>query len=271
MRMLKRVLPLVFAALALAGVVRAADAPAAAPAAASPTALGTDRLFRGFIEDAAFVNKQWWEGRLEYADGKDLDVFDARFIVAFQPIRRLEVGGRIAYGGTSGSDEIPTGSGLSDMDLWGKWNFGTFGGSTDVAAGAVITVPTGRHAVALGYDAFGLEAFGAMRHRVQNVVINARAGVQFNQNGQIAGVDISGKTSAILGFGALWAVASQVSLTGEIDVRTERFDGGDSDSRVVVGANIRPSNQGVVRLTAGFGLTDGAPRFEIGAGYAFTF
>lgn len=268
MRILKRTILLSVALLA-AALNCGTDARAQAPA--SSVALGADRLFLGFIEDTALVNKQWWEGQVDYADGDNLDQTHLRLVTAFRPVSRLEIGGTLAYGWSSNSGPLPSGSGLSDMNVWGKWNFGTVGGATEFGAGGIVTVPTGDDGVGLGYDAFALEGFGALRHRVNDWILSARVGLQFNADGRIFGTDLDGKTSAVIGAGALWGVSTRVSLVGELGIRTERFENTDSDARILAGINWRPANQGVVRGAIAIGLTDGAPNFQVLGGYAYTF
>jgi len=268
MRTLNRAILLSVTVLA-AALACGTDARAQSPA--SSTALGTDRFFLGFVEDTALVNKQWWEGQVDFSDYDNLDQTRLRLVTAFRPVSRLELGGSLAYGWSSNSDTLPTGSGLSDLNLWGKWNFGTVGGATEFAAGGLITAPTGDDSAGLGYDAFAVEGFGALRHRVNDWIINAHVGLQFNGDGRIYGTDLNGKTSAILGGGVLWGVSTRVSLVGELGIRTERFEDTDSDSRVLVGINWRPANQGAVRGAISIGLTDGAPNFQVLAGYAYTF
>ncbi len=50
-----------------------------------------------------------------------------------------------------------------------------------------------------------------------------------------------------------------------------RFDGGESDTRFLVGINWGVSPRGKVRAAVDFGLSDGAPDFEALVGYAFQF
>jgi hypothetical protein len=233
--------------------------------------VGADRLFLSFAEDAAFADKQWWEGQVEFADGDPVDVTLARFVVALQPVRALEVGGRIGFGSTSGPSGFPDGTGATDLDVWGKWNFGTFGGDTSFAAGALGTIPTGDDTSGLGTDAFDLELFGSLRHRLPGMEFSGHAGYRLNGDGKFGGVELNGKSSAIFGAAILIPIRDRLSVVGEANVETERFHGADADTRVLGGVNWTPSEHGVVRGALAFGLTNGAPNVELLLGYARLF
>jgi hypothetical protein len=228
--------------------------------AADPTrsSVGSDRLFLAFAEDATFAQMQWWEGQLEVADGNPVDATVARLVVALQPIRSLEVGGRVGFGNTNGPAGFPDGSGATDLDVWGKWNLGTVEGDTSFAIGALATVPTGDDTVGLGFDAFNVEAFG-------------HAGVRINGNGNIGGAPLEGKTSAILGAAILFPLGTDVSFVGEANLETERFEGADSDARILGGVNWRAFERGVFRAALAVGLTDAAPDAQLLVGYAGLF
>ena len=263
---------LVIASLIAAAPVAAQETPASSPPRGSSTSSGLDRLFLGFIEDTALADRQWWEGQVEYADFEQFDLWVLRFVAAFQPVNNLEIGGRVGFGDTSSNTPgFPEGNGATDFDLWGKWRFGQSGSATEFSAGGVLTIPTGDDSIGLGFDAFALEAFGAVRHRMNALVINGRIGLQQNGDGRVAGFDVDGKLSALIGGGVLWATSSRVSLVGEAEMRTERLEGGDPDIQVLGGVNWRPGAHGVVRGAISVGLDDGAPDFRVLGGFAYTF
>ena len=245
---------------------------ASAATAASATS-GADRLFLGFVEEASIIQKQWWEGQLEFTDGSPVDATIFRAVVAIQPMSNLEVGGRVGFGSTDAPSPTPDGSGATDLDVWGKWGLGTVGGDTDFSVGGVATVPTGDDTAGLGNDAFDVEAFGSLRHRLPSAVFAANVGLRVNGDGQISGKSnsLKGKTSGILGAGIIFPVSDQVSLMGELRIETERFDGADSDFRVLGGVNWRPFSRGILRGAVTVGLTDGAPDGQLTLGYAYTF
>lgn len=271
-----RWLPRIAAALATAAL---AAAPALAQTATTtetttPSAQSDeDRLYLSFIEDPALAQRQWWEGRGELVEGGDdnpADAILARFVVAIQPVRGLELGGTVAFGSTDAPFGIEEGTGATDVDVWGKWNFGTRS-TTSFAAGVVATVPTGDDSVGLGYDAFGIKAFGAVRHDFGGMILVANAGVRFNEDGQVGGRELDGQTSASVAGGVVFPISPAFSLLGEALFETERFEETDTDARILGGINWRPSRSGVVRGAIGLGLTDYAPDVHVMAGYAFTF
>lgn len=241
----------------------------------APVTSGSDRLFLAFAEDATVVGGQWWEGQLEYADWDVVDAMILRGVAAFQPWERWELGARIGFGDTDASGPRSDGSGATDLDVWGKYHLGQTGDATEFALGGLATVPTGDDAAGLGYDSFAVEGFGSLRHRFPEWILSVQAGVRFNGDGQIfAGegqVDLDGKTSPVVGLGAIYPVSDQVSLVAEARFEGERFDGGDSDVRALGGVNWRGFNRGMIRGAVSVGLADGAPDVQLLAGYAVSF
>ena len=243
-------------------------------AARAQTPVGSDRLFLSFAEDAAIANRQWWEGQLDFADGSDDFPWDRtvlRGVFAINPIQSLEIGGRVGFGSTSASDDIPDGSGATDLEAWGKWSFGTFD-STSFAAGGLVTVPTGDETSGLGADAFSLKVFGSMRHKLPNATFTANVGIRMNEDGSLGPeVTLDGKTSASLGLGLVLPLSQEIAFVGEVNLESARFEDLDSDARILGGINWSPMKRGIFRGAVGFGLTDGAPDLNLILGYAYTF
>jgi len=255
------VLPL---ALALAAPLASAQAP-------KPGSSGTDRLFLGFAEEAAGVPGQWWEAQLEFRDGGPIDATILRGIVALKLFDRMEMGGRVGFGSTDAPHGGEDGSGATDLDLWAKWNLGNFDGATDVFAGGLVTVPTGDDTAGLGFDAFDIEGFAGIRHRLDTVILAGHAGLRVNGDGQIGGTELDGNTSVLIGGGVLFPLADQLTLVGETLIQSERYDDTDTDWRVLAGANWRPWNRGMLRGGISVGLTDGSADAQLFAGYAYVF
>ena len=163
-----------------------------------------DRLYINFIEDAMVVDEQWWEGWLQYDDA---DVVKRTILfgrAAFQPWNNVEVGGSIGFGGTDSSMNLPDGTGATDLNLWGKyfWNMGN--DRTELTAGGIFTVPSGDDSVGLGYDAWALKGFGAVRYRLKPAVLTGNVGVQFNSNGRTLGSQtLDGEIAFSLGIGVI--------------------------------------------------------------------
>lgn len=240
------------------------------PSLALAQTSSSDRFFLAFAEDTAIAQEQWWEGQLEFAESDDVDVTVVRGIVAFQPWKNVELGGRMGFG-SSDTGTSADGSGATDLDAWGKYYFGERVSDTEFALGAGVTVPTGDDSAGLGFDAFSLGVFGALRHRLPELVLAVHAGVRTTGDGRILGVDLDGKTSALLGGGVIWPLSDEVAFVGEVNLESERFEQTDKDTRVLGGVNWRPFNRGIVRAALGFGLSDGAPDVQLLAGYAAQF
>jgi hypothetical protein len=262
-----------FLTLAIAGTVHAqtttttTTTPSTTTAAPASTSR-TDRLFLSFAEEATLAESQWWEGQLEFQGGEVWDSTIARLVVAFQPFQNIELGGRVGFGSTSADGGVSDGTGGTDLDVWGKYRFDQ--GDTDFAAGALVTVPTGDDTAGLGRDAFDLELFGSVRHRAAGWIADGQAGVRFNGDGSVGGFDFNGDVSVFVGGGVIVPLSDVFSLVGELRLETARIDGGDDDARLLGGMHWRLGG-GVVRAAAGFGLTDGAPDYQIIGGYAWVF
>ena len=241
-----------------------------APGVARPTS-SNDRLFLSFAEDATVVDRQWWEGQVEAADGDSADSNIVRAVVAFQPWVDLELGGRVGFGDTDmdvGSD----GSGATDLDVWGKYHLGG-NEETEFAVGGVVTVPTGDETAGLGSDAFGASAFGSIRHRLTRSIITGQAGLRFNGDGRRGSEtqDRDGETSPMAGLGVIVPFSDNVAGVAEARYEDGRLEGDDADTRVLGGINWRPGGRGTLRGAIAFGLSDGAPDTELMVGYAAQF
>lgn len=268
----KRSLPVLQVALlillAVPSMAQDPDASSSRPAAPADS----DRLFLAFAEDATLVRSQWWEGQVVLLDSDFVDaaLFGAQ--AAFQPWKNIEVGGRVGFGSTDTPAGFADGSGATDLDVWGKYDFGPHQDNR-FAVGGVVTVPTGDDAAGLGFDAFAVSGFGAVRHQGNGYVLTGHAGIQVNGDGRLFGstVDLDGQLAPFVGGGVIYATSNELSLVGEFVWRGERFDGADDDARIFGGVNWRVSRRGIVRGGIGFGLTDGAPDTQVIAGYAADF
>jgi hypothetical protein len=258
---------------ALAQTSTTPPTPTSQPTNVPPSGM-TDRLFLAFAQDAVIVPSQWWEGQVEYDDGAKnipVDTLLARAVVAFQPWKNIEVGGRVGFGTTDADPSLEDGSGATDLEAYGKYYFGNGVDKADFTAGAVLTVPTGDDSVGLGYNAFAVQGFGAVRYRLDKAVIGGHVGVRFNGDGDLLGFPLDGKTSFELGVAALVPMGSAFSFVGEAQIETERFDGADEAADLLVGANWKAFGRGMIRGAFGIGLTDSSPNFRAIVGYAYTF
>src|SRR5262245_32527427 len=131
-------------------LLTAALAVSAAAAQTTPTTSQrygtTDRLFLSFAQEAAIVPSQWWEGQIEYLNDSDQLPYDAllfRGVVAFQPVKNLELGGDFGLANTNADPGIDDGTGATDLEIYGKYLFSNAGEGLDFAAGLLATIPTG--------------------------------------------------------------------------------------------------------------------------------
>jgi hypothetical protein len=265
-------LGLAWALAPIAPPALAQDAPApAAPQAAAP-AEAAGRLFLSFIEDAVVVDRQWWEGQLEYTDGDPIDSTVVRGVVALQPWKFVEVGGRVGFGNTDTESGLPDGTGGTDLDLWAKYYLGLDAKDTEYVVGGVVTVPTGDDTAGLGNDAFGAAIFGSLRYTLPELVLAGHVGVRFNEDATLLGLEErEGEVSPMIGVGVIVPAAERIEIVGEADFEGERFDGADDDLRLLGGVNWSVTERGIVRGGLVFGLTDGAPDFQAIVGYAAQF
>ena len=239
---------------------------------ASTSTSSLDRLFINFIEDATIVDEQRWEGWFQYEDGDAVDISAAYGTAAFQLWTNTEVGGRVGFGKTDVDGTDLDGTGATDLDLWGKyyWNLGDRG--TEIAAGAILTVPTGDDAAGLGFDAFAVKGFVAGRFALEALILTGTLGVQANESGRIFdSVDIDGESSFTLGGGVIVPWSDAFSIVGELSWKTQRFEDFEDDARLLGGLNLRLSDRGMLRPAVGIGLEDGAPDYMFLIGYAHSF
>ena len=289
MSVLSRLRPFLLLAAILAGAPAAfgADATPAPTAPAPPAASSemSDRLFLAFAQDAALVKSQWWEGQLQYSDASKsipVDAFVFRGVVAFRPIKNLEVGGNFGIGDTSASGNRPDGFGATDLQVYGKWVFPNIASNTDIAAGLILTIPTGDDTVGLGFNSFASQAFGSVRYKLnKSVVLGGHLGLGINGDGKFQGYDLNGQFSYEVGFSALFPLANQVSLVAEALAQTSRFDnnnpgpnnliGAETATQVLGGINWRAFGRGMFRGAVTIGVTEGSPDFSALVSYAYTF
>ena len=261
-------------AAALAVSAAAAQTTPSTPPSTTQRSGSTDRLFLSFAQEAAIVPSQWWEGQVEYVNGGDQLPFDAllfRGVVAFQPVKNLELGGNFGLGNTNAEPGIDDGTGATDLEIYGKYLFSNVSEGLDFAAGVLATIPTGDDSIGLGFNSFGAQAFGSMRYKMDSMSVGGNVGVRYNGGGRVFGVDLDGKTSFQLGVNALFHLANSVTMTAEAQVETERFDGLDSDARLVGGVDWHAWQRGQLRASVSAGLTDAAPNFTVLVGYAYAF
>ena len=235
---------------------------------------GADRLFMSFVEDPALVGPQYWELQIgAAADNEAADLRVVRIVAAFtfRGLPRVEVGARSGYGEIrpSGADSE---SGALDLDLWGKLQLvRSANGRWDVAAGALMKLPTGDEDGGLGRDATQSELFVAASHRLKSVVLIGHVGIVTSEDGTVAGAFLDGEVTASTGLGVLVPLSSDASLVFEASYDGARFEQTDSESRVLAGLNWQVHPRGKVRAALAAGLADASADAELIAGYAVAF
>ena len=206
-----------------------------------------------------------------FTSANPVDSFIVRGIVAFQPWHNVELGGRVGFGSSNGPTGFPDGTGATDLDAWGKYHWNPGSGPTEFAAGVLLTIPTGDNTAGLGRDAFDIEGFGSVRYSAKKLVYAGNIGVRLNGDGEIGGVSYSGKTQGWIAGGVIVPMSSEVSLIGELSIRSEAVDQGEADHRILGGIDWKAFQRGTLRGAVAAGLSDGAPDIEVTIGNAATF
>jgi hypothetical protein len=239
--------------------------------AMAPTVTSSrDRLYLNFVEDAMITDEQWWEGWVQYDDRDQIDRTILFGQAAFQVWRNTEIGGRVGFGKTDTNPPLDDGTGATDFDFWGKyyWNLGN--DRTEITAGAILTVPTGDDSVGLGFDAFALKGFGAVRWRLSTVVITGTLGLQLNDDGRtLNSPSLDGQTAFSAGAGVIAPWSDSFSFIGELTWSGKRFKGLDDEAALLGGLNLRLSERSLLRPSIAVGLQDGAPDWQVYIGYAY--
>lgn len=235
---------------------------------------GADRLFLSFVEDPTLVGPQYWELQVDAAadnDAADLRVLRVVAAFTFQGLPRVEVGARSGYGEIrpGGADSE---SGALDLELWGKLQLiRSADGKWDVAAGALMKLPTGDDDAGLGRDATQSELFVAASRTLESVVLVGHVGLATSEDGAVAGAFLDGEVAASSGLGLLVPLSSDASLVFEASYDGARFEQSDPESRVLAGLNWQLQPHGRLRVALAAGLADASADAELIAGYAVGF
>ena len=276
--------------------------PAAPSLAADPApAPGREpRLFQQFFTDAA-MGGQWYEVQMHILSGAvppmaNADGYAIGPVIAISPLKNLEIGGRVflmdydldnAIPETRNRSSFDGESGLSDLDLFGKYR--VLDDQVKIAVGACLTLPTGSEDDGLGTGKFVPSVFGAFRGDLGNTIGTftgvAHLGFRFNQDADILGLPLDGKTSVFLGAGFIVKLTENLNWTGELNVESERFDvqptgldedrlpvgGIHSDIRATGGIQWSFAGHSMLRGAASLGLADASPDFELFGSYVYRF
>ena len=234
---------------------------------------GADRLFRSFIEDVVFVERQRAQAHVYAGDFENATSYVSEALVAFNfmALPRFEMGARGGYAGTE-FDDGGGATGVTDVDLWAK--FRVFSSPTTrlrAAAGAIVDLPTGEPETGRATGAFGTKVFAAARYGIGAVTLSANGGARFTADTDIDGVDRTGQVSGSFGTAALVPFGERICGVIEAGYETARFEDGEDEGQALVGVNWSVFREGILRVALGFGLADASPDTELTAGYAFEF
>ncbi len=239
---------------------------------------GNHRLVENFIEDGAVLRQGWLEAGAGYSDWGGGHDFTAGLRVALSALERLEMGGRVAYldrsrlrndvlyGEKLSSDTEE--NGLGDLDLYGKFRFGTQ--PREWSAGLIVKIPSGDDRERLGSGRTDYAVFVATRRSFERFAWIGNASIRSNGDSRTPG-GAAGKTSGSLGGGAIFRISYSWIFMAEARCETRRYDGGEADFRLAPSLDFRPTENLALRLGAAFGLADGSPDQEATFSVVFHF
>jgi hypothetical protein len=239
----------------------AAQGPAA-PAPATPSEGYRDgrRLFQRFAEDSAIITGGWIEGVFNYdneADGAQRFFAGGQF--AFRLGEQAEAGLRLGWA-KQDSDDGPHGSGLDDIDIYGKFRFR--GAGRRCAAGGLVKVATGDEEQGIGTGATDVEGFFACRGDFAAVTLAGNLGARYNGDPD---PPLPQANASMLAGGALIIPAgARTTFVIEATWESERLDGAGSDARLTLGYSGAGPEEGFgFRGAIALPLADGAPDYEV--------
>jgi len=229
-------------------------------------AIDNRRFLEIFIQDAAVVENAWIEAQFRWQKGSGYrpDEWRLGTVMAFSPIDKLEFGGSLDWRNL----DVPGGSesGFGDTTLYGKWQF--FRNPIQFAVGLEFDVPTGDKDKLLGTGEWNPAIFGSVRKNLAEAYLTGYFGFRFNGDANVGGDlpgpsrNLDGKTSILLGGGAMFPVTDRFGVSGELTVETERYEQSDSAVDLIGGAYWWVSHKFTLRGGLGFGLADASPDWQ---------
>lgn len=263
-------------------IICLAQPPQSSNAFASSGITQNDRLLQRPEWDGAIMQKSWVEGAVSYEnwdfDGADSDVWDLglTFITSLPSLKKLELGGRIDFLNVD-TDGIGDENGVSDMDVWGKYQIFTTSNLL-LSAGLLITLPTGSEDI-LQPKASGecnVETFVGARYQVNKLLAAiGHAGLRQNSDADLdvgpVTVEIEGELQIEAGGGVIYQATSQLLLQGELNLATEAYEDFENDIQLRGGADYALNPNLHLRGGASIGLDDGAPDFALTFRCAYLF
>ena len=239
---------------------------------------GDHRLLRRFIEDAAIVQKGWYEAAAEYGGFKGGHDLSGTITAAFRLGMGVETGikagiidrrrdaGEVLYGAALPGTVDTTG--LSDATLYGKYRI--LRSPIELAMGAAAFLPLADSSRDLGPGAFRYEAFLGLRKSFSGATLVGSLGTSDRSDSGAAGRR-PGWSAPSLGTGILVPLSYFWTVLGEVTYDGPRYEGERADSRVLAGIDWRPTANLVVRGAVEHGLSDGSPARTATVSGAFHF
>ena len=260
--------------------------PAVAGAQISPNT----RLLQKPEWDGAVFANPWVYGQIRYqyyssnfdpgADKQKIktSVFGLgpTFAMSIPTLEQLELGGRAWFLSSSTKNGgRSTGTGLSDVDIWGKYQF--IDDPILLAGGLLFTLPTGTEkVVSLGAGEINVEFFGATRYYITDVFalvghLGLRSNGDAKKKTKDAEYDLDGQASFELGGGLIYQAIPEMNILAELNFATEPYKDLDNDIEITAGVEYSLMDNFNLRGGFGIGLDDVSPDFELMAGASYAF
>jgi hypothetical protein len=218
------------------------------------------RLFQRFAEDSAVIPGGWIEGVFTYENQPDeADRYFAGGQFAFSLGKAAEAGLRMGWARQEVQDG-PHGSGLDDIDVYGKYRF--HGGAGPCAAGGLLKFATGNEEKGIGTGATDVEGFFACRADFSAVTLAGNLGARYNGDPD---PPLPQANASMLAGGAILIPAGvRTTFVIEATWESERLDGAGTDSRLTLGYSGAGPGPGFgFRGAIALPLANGAPDYEV--------
>jgi hypothetical protein len=206
-------------------------------------------LLQSFFNDAIIAPSPYTEGFWQYGSDRDFSAYQLGVQGGFPVLPQLEIGAALGYRFFD-PDCCPKASGLSDLLISSRYQFTPQ--DYKISAGGYLTIPIG--AEKIGQNNFDIGGFGALRYPlgIHGLVATGNLGIELVESYNFQGKK-SRELSLLIGCGLLVPLTPDVTLIGEVLVRSERdyaLLSGGIDVRLPVGH---------LRGGLGIGMDDGVP------------
>lgn len=219
-------------------------------------------LFQTFFQDATIAKTPYGEGLFQFSDYDNASTIDLAVQAGLPVAPQFQITGGLGFRNLSfdvpaGSNIDNSSSGITDMLISGRYN--VVQGPTPITVGGLITLPIGSEDI--GESSFDFSGFGSLRHALQGgAVITSTVALEFIETGP------NRDTSLLLAGGVIYPSANNLNWVGELNIRTE-----GNYILLSGGVDYLMASGGRLRGGLGLGLDDGAPNFQLRAGYLLGF